>query len=390
MKRSSVTLMIVLALAIATGLATGCGGFPDGSPAKVGDVYIDGDDFTTQVDSYAAQYGISKETDPDIYNDLASSILEGLVATELAVQSAGDLGITVTDEEVQDSVDTIINDYYDGDQEMLEKDLETDSMDMDDLRKQVRDYIAAGLVQEQITQGIDDPTDEEIQAYYDENMADFMTGETISARHILVAAGNKTVRSSATTTTESTTTTTDPSESADEVAPTTSTESTTTTTLPEIDWAQALATAAQVRVDLLEGGSWTRLAARYSDDLDTKDDGGDLGVVTMGSLTDTLGNEFENALYSLDVDQISEPIRTEHGYELIQVTKTNEPVQMTLEEAREEVILVLTSMAQEEAWFAFIDEAAEKIGVTYRDEYQPTTTTEAVIDTEQDDTTTSP
>ncbi len=283
MRRSAAVLM-VLAVATVGLLMAGCGGFPGGSPAKVGDVYIDGADFTSQVESYAAQYGISLETAPDMYNDLAASILDSLIATELAVQKAADLGITVTDDEIQASVDTIVNDYYEGDQEALVTDLEADSMDMDDLKQQIKDYMLAGLVRDQVVGDVKEPSADDIAAYYEENMGDFLTEETITVRHILVSAGDKKVSSSATTTT------TEAVDQSGETTTTTVAESTTTTTLPELDWAQALATAAQLRTELLDGGSWSTLAARYSDDVDTKDKGGDLGVVPFGSLIDVLGS----------------------------------------------------------------------------------------------------
>lgn len=387
MKRTHKALLIVVAVAVVAGFVAGCGGFPADSPAKVGDVYIDGADFIAQVEGYAAQYGISEETNPDVYYDLAASILEGLVATELAVQSAPDLGITVTEDEIQDSVDTIVNDYYDGDQAALEADLELDSMSMDDLRKQVKDYMLAGLVRDQIMADIDEPTDEEIAAYYDENMDGFLGDESIIARHILVAVADKTVNTSVGTT-ESTTTTTEATETSGG-STTESTES-TTTTIAELDWAQALAIAAQVRAELLAGGSWTQLAARYSADLGTKDEGGDLGVVATGSLTDILGYEFDNTLMSLDVDQISEPIKTEYGYEIIQITQIVDPQQKTFEEAKDDIKLTLTNMAEDEAWSVFIEAAKNKIGVIYRDEYQPTTTTDMIINIEQVTTTLAP
>ncbi len=94
-----------------------------------------------------------------------------------------------------------------------------------------------------------------------------------------------------------------------------------------------------------------------------------------------MGQEFDNALYSLDVDQVSEPIKTEHGYELIQVTKITDPQQKTLEQASNDIALILKSMAEDEAWTAFIDAAELEIGVVYREQYKPTTTTELVTTT---------
>ncbi len=392
MNRRLVSILILAATVTVAALTLGCGGFPDGSPAKVGDVYIDGAAFTEQVDSYATQYGVSKETDPDTYNQLANDVLGSMVNTELAVQMAPELGITVTEQEIQARLDQLAQDYYEGDPAALEEAVKGEGMTMEELEAQISDFLLVGKVQEQVTADVAQPTDAEIAAYYEEHKSEYMTEQTIEARHILVGVGGVTVNSlTGTTTTESTTDTTTSTDTSTSES-TTTTASTTTTTLPEVEWAQALATASQVRVDLLGGASWSTLAARYSADLDTKDKGGELGVVTSGQFVDTLGQEFDTMVFTLALDQISEPTKTEHGYEVIQVTKINEPQQKTLEEASADIAALLLTEAQGEAWNAFIADATEKIGVKYARGYEPTTTT--VLDTTtlapSEETTTEP
>jgi foldase protein PrsA len=346
--------------------ASACGGLPSDAVAKVGEVYIDKAQFDSQVSSYASQYGVDATTDPAGYQSLSQSVVESLIATELAVQKAPGMGITVTEAEVQAKIDSIVTDYYSGDESALVTDLAKEAMTMDDLKKQVSDYIIIGLVRDQVIKDIATPSDEQISAYYETNKAEFLTEQTVDARHILVAIGGS-VQSAATTTT--TTLSTDSTDT------TATTASTTTTTVAELTWARALATAAQVRADLMAGGSWSQLASKYSGDTDTKGKGGNLGTVTQGSLTDTLGEEFDTALFSLSLDQISEPVQTAKGYEIIQVTKVTEPQQKTLDEAKSEISALLLAAAQEAAWQAFIDQAKLDIRVVYRAGLAPTTTT---------------
>ena len=156
-------------------------------------------------------------------------------------------------------------------------------------------------MRDEVTKDVAAASEAQITAYYDENKASYLTDQTIEARHILVAVSGATVQSAATTTT--TTLSTDSTETTDTTA------STTTTTLSELAWAKALATAAQVRAELLAGGSWSRLAATYSDDTDTKSKGGDLGTVSQGALVDTLGQEVDNALFSLELES---DLRADH------------------------------------------------------------------------------
>ena len=81
-----------------------------------------------------------------------------------------------------------------------------------------------------------------------------------------------------------------------------------------------MATANEVRAKLVAGGDWTELAAEYSDDPYSKDSGGDLGAIGEGEMA----QEFEDAVFAQDVDEISQPIKTIYGYHVIQVTAITE------------------------------------------------------------------
>jgi foldase protein PrsA len=353
--KKSIAALLVLAMVTVGGLVAGCGGLPSSAVAKVGKVLIDNTKFTAQVKDYATQYGISLETDPESYRLLAAGVLDSLVITELAVQKASTLGISVTDAEIQSRIATIVTDYYGGDQAALVTDLSTQSLTMDDLKKQVSDYLLSGLVRDQVVKDVAAPSDEQIAAYYETNKADYLTDQTIEARHILVAVGDRVIRGNPSpTTTESTTATTTPTDTS---------ASTTTTGFSDLAWAKALATAAQIRAELLAGGNWSRLAAKYSADK------------LQGSLVDSLGQEFEDSLFALGANQISEPVKTANGYEVIQVTKITEARQKTLDEAKAEVTAAMLAEAQDKVWQAFVEKAKLDIGVTYREDMKPTTTT---------------
>jgi peptidyl-prolyl cis-trans isomerase D len=75
------------------------------------------------------------------------------------------------------------------------------------------------------------------------------------------------------------------------------------------------ATAVSVRQRLLNGGDFAIIAAEVSQDTGTKDNGGDLGWFSKGQMVDT----FEQAAFSLKVGEISEPVKSTYGYHIIQV-----------------------------------------------------------------------
>lgn len=78
---------------------------------------------------------------------------------------------------------------------------------------------------------------------------------------------------------------------------------------------QTLALANELRQRLLNGEDFAALAAEYSDDPGSAAQGGDLGWFGRGRMV----APFEEAAFSLAVDEISEPIKTDFGYHIIQV-----------------------------------------------------------------------
>jgi len=83
-------------------------------------------------------------------------------------------------------------------------------------------------------------------------------------------------------------------------------------------WTAALTEAKAVRVALLKpGASWQTLAKAHSDDPGSRDNGGDLGW--LDPATSQVVPEFKTAVQQLALNQVSQPVRTQFGYHLIQV-----------------------------------------------------------------------
>ena len=84
------------------------------------------------------------------------------------------------------------------------------------------------------------------------------------------------------------------------------------------EWAAALAKAKAARAALVKpGASWTSVAKTYSDDPGSKNLGGDIGWLDPASAQ--VVPEFLKAIQTLRLNQISEPVKSQYGYHIIQV-----------------------------------------------------------------------
>jgi foldase protein PrsA len=78
-------------------------------------------------------------------------------------------------------------------------------------------------------------------------------------------------------------------------------------------------TAQEIKDRLDDGEDFGELAAEYGTDGTAQDDG-NLGYFTVGQMVP----EFEDAAYSMEEDEISDPVQTEHGFHIIKVNDIRE------------------------------------------------------------------
>ena len=88
--------------------------------------------------------------------------------------------------------------------------------------------------------------------------------------------------------------------------------------------------AETARQALNNGESFADTAVRYSDDTASAEEGGDLGVISRGFF----GDSFDEAAFSLQEGDISEPVELDNAFHIIQVTDIQGP---TFEEQRDEL-----------------------------------------------------
>lgn len=85
--------------------------------------------------------------------------------------------------------------------------------------------------------------------------------------------------------------------------------------------AKAKDIADQLRKDPMNQSLWNDLASKNSGDPGSKSSGGDLGFVGHGQFV----KEFEDAVKTLQIGQISDPVKSSYGYHVIQLLERHGP-----------------------------------------------------------------
>jgi parvulin-like peptidyl-prolyl isomerase len=143
------------------------------------------------------------------------------------------------------------------------------------------DQLVAGMLFQQISKGAK-PTPADLKAYYDEHKNEW---DSVTARHILIRFKGSAV----------------PLRDGEK----------------DLTDEEALAKAKDLRAQIVAGGSFEELAKKESDDTGSGANGGALGDFTRGRMVP----QFEEAAFKMKVNEISEPVKTQFGYHVIQVQK---------------------------------------------------------------------
>jgi peptidyl-prolyl cis-trans isomerase D len=118
----------------------------------------------------------------------------------------------------------------------------------------------------------------------------------------------------------------------------------------EIEAATEQALVIKARLD--SGESFEDLAAEFSNDTGSAPFGGDVGYTTG----ETFAEEFESALSRLELNEVSEPVRTQFGVHLIKLTELNEDEAPSLEESRDRIVRELQDQTADELYISRAEE----------------------------------
>jgi parvulin-like peptidyl-prolyl cis-trans isomerase-like protein len=183
--------------------------------------------------------------------------VESLVFAAQLRNIAEQLDIQVTDEEIDERLQQDIQQYYGGDRARYEQDLEKFGVTEADVREQLGLTLLQQKVQEKIYAEVD-VTDEDLRTFYDENKANYATQDTRKVQFLLVSGED---------------------------------------------------TAREARAKLANGEPWNAVAREHALEPGPPSTGGSLDA-QKGSLE----ANFEKAAFSLDTDELSQPVLVSEEY----------------------------------------------------------------------------
>ncbi len=121
------------------------------------------------------------------------------------------------------------------------------------------------------------------------------------------------------------------------------------------------ATAKELFEKLKAGEDFATLAKENSLDTGSGANGGDLGWFQMG----TMVTEFEDAAYALELNEISKPVQSQHGYHIIQITERRDIEGFgTLEEKKDSIKETLIS---KKGWNTKLNELIKDAKIEVKD-----------------------
>jgi peptidyl-prolyl cis-trans isomerase SurA len=252
---------------------------------------------------------------------LRREVLDRLIDDELILQQATDLKLSVTNEQVDQSIDEIKK-QNSLDDDQLKEALRGQGMSMAgyraDLKRQLLRYRVLNIaVGSRVS-----ISDEEVKSYYERHMKDGGNVQ-VRASHIFISIP-------------------DGSDAA--------------TVAEKQSWAKKL-------LDRAKGGEdFAKLAKQYSDDAATRGDGGDLGMFGK----DMLPKAIEEIVFSMQPGELAGPVRADRGFHVIKLISRKVGDAKPLSAMQDDIRIQLRQKEMEKQTKSYLAELRKKTLVDVR------------------------
>ena len=269
-------VLAVLAVALAV---AGCGGKSTAKlsaqdVAVVGDAKISKQQFddlmATAEASYKQQGKAFPKQGTSEYASIKSQAMTLLVQETEREQKAKDLGIEITDKQIDARLKQIKQQYFQGNDKTYKAQLKKQGLSEAQVRSEVRSQLVSEALYKKVTGDVK-VSDAEVKSYYKSHTSEFQQAASRTVRHILVK--KKTLADS-------------------------------------------------IYSQLKSGGDFAKLAKKYSLDTVSAAQGGKYDAVKGQSVA-----PFDKVAFELKVNEISKPVQTQYGWHVIQALTPIKPAE---------------------------------------------------------------
>jgi parvulin-like peptidyl-prolyl isomerase len=342
-RTTSALLLATVALA-----AAACGGGSDSVPSGVVAV-VDGTEIEkAELDGLIAQakrsYEAQKQEFPKAgtpeYQSIQTQYVAYLVELEEFRQEAEELGIEVTEKDVDGAEQELVKSRFDGKRAEYVKALEAQGFTPEEYREKA---LAVSALSKKLFDAVTKDvqvTDVEIAEYYAQNQSQYGTPESRDVRHILIAEKNGN----------------------------------------EVDFAASKRKADEIYAQLEGGGDFAALAKAESQDPGSKDAGGKL-TISRGQTVP----EFDKISFELDTGELSKPVKTQYGYHVIEaVSDVRKATTTPLDKVKAGIRAQLLQQKRNEDMQQWVEDLRKKYEgkVSYAAGYEPPELPEEPTETE--------
>jgi len=260
---------------------------------------------------------IPKDKVKEFQVNIKTQLVENFIMRTLLENEIARRRISVEEKEIQDVVDRMKSRMEPG--QKIEDFLKANKVTMEDLRKNIAGDLKVKKIILMELGGNAKPSRREISKFYKENQERFTIPESVHLRHILVMVDEK---------------------DTDKIK------------------AEKRQKIEKLRKQILEGADFAQVAKEHSD-CPSRENGGDLGVVTRGQTV----KPFEEAAFSQKIKEIGPVIATDYGYHIIQVLERNPEKKIALSEVRDKISDYLEQQKQHDAFATLINKLREKADI---------------------------
>lgn len=263
-------------------------------------------DIVTQTELEERQISLLRQRGLQVRNDdelrqaleeVTPEVISGAVDELLLIQRARELGYQFTDEQFEEILgDLMAENGFETEEDFRAALMDSEGMEIEDLRRVMERQILINQVQQIEVLGPVTLTEVEAREHYEANIAEYTDPATVTMREILIRVP----------------------------------ESLGSIAVAADD--QARADAEEARQRVLDGEEFELIAVAVSDAA-SKANGGLIGPIDVSLLSGTL----MDVLVGLEVGDISEPIRTTLGYQVLKLEARSQPEPQPFEEVREAI-----------------------------------------------------